>query len=158
MKLLANIQLKPDIDQAAALRDMIERCNAACDWMSERAFETKTFKQFALHMLCYHEVCDRFGLAAQVAVRCIAKVADVYKAGVNVRRRFRPHAAQPYDERIVRFRDDEHISIWTLGGRSTLVFVCGTRQRALLKHHKGEVALTLIRGRWYTNVERVLPR
>ena len=47
----------------------------------------------------------RFGLAAQVTVRCIGKVADAFKIGdKDEARTFHRYAAQPYDERIFRFR------------------------------------------------------
>ena len=69
MKLVANIQLKPNRQQAQALRETLERCNAACNWISEQAFATQTLKQFALHKLVYKTVRERFDLAAQVAVR-----------------------------------------------------------------------------------------
>lgn len=152
MKLVANIQLKPTTEQAAALRDTLKRCNAACDWISGRAYETSTLKQFALHKLCYREARDRFGLSAQMAVRCIAKVADAYKAGREGKRTFRPFAAQPYDDRIFRFRSDDEVSIWTVEGRQTIPFVCGERQRALLAYRKGEVDLMFVRGKWYIAV------
>jgi len=149
MKLVANIQLKPSREQAAALRETLERCNAACDWISEQGFASDTVKQFALHKLVYRSVREQFCLTAQAAVRCIAKVADAYKAGAQGQRRFRPHAAQPYDDRIFRFRDDDAVSLWTTRGRQTIPFVCGPRQRALLAYRKGEVDLMLVRGKWY---------
>jgi IS605 OrfB family transposase len=152
MKLVANIQLKPTPEQAKLLRNTLDRCNEACNWISQRAFQTQTFKQFALHKLCYKQVRERFGLAAQVAIRCIAKVADAYKAGTEVVRVFRQHAAQPFDQRIFRFRDNSTLSLWTLEGRLTVAYVCGARQRTLLASRKGEVDLMLIGGKWYIAV------
>jgi IS605 OrfB family transposase len=157
MKLIATIQLKPNPPQAAVLEGTLERCNAACNWISQRAFQTKTFRQFDLHKLCYQEVRHRFGLSAQVTVRCIAKVADAYKAGADVMRTFREHAAQPFDDRIFRFRDDDSLSIWTIDGRLTLSFVCGQHQRALLAFRKGEVDLMWIRGQWYLAITCEVP-
>jgi IS605 OrfB family transposase len=149
MKLVANIQLKPDRQQARTLQETLERCNAACDWISLLAHQTKTFKQFALHKLCYQDIRQRFGLTAQVAVRCIAKVADAYKAGSDVVRTFRKQAAQPFDDRIFRFRSDDLVSLWTTAGRLSIPYVCGDRQRTLLPFRKGEVDLMLVRGKWY---------
>lgn len=157
MKLVVNIQLKPSEEQAVALRSTLERCNAACNWLAERATEAGTTKQFTLHKLCYKEVRERFGLTAQAAVRCIAKVADAFKAGKAGKRSFRRHAAQPYDDRIFRFRDDASVSIWTVEGRMTIPFACGDRQRALLGRRKGEVDLMLVRGKWYVAVVCDIP-
>lgn len=153
MKLVANIQLKPSRAQADLLRRTLERCNEACNWLSQRGFEVGSTRQFDLQKLAYAEARARFSIAAQVAIRCIAKVADAYtthKANGHEPRSltFRKHAAQPYDDRIFRLMPDA-VSIWTLDGRQTIPFVCGERQRKLLAFRKGEVDLMLVRGKWY---------
>ena len=43
MKLVTNIQLLPTHEQAVALYDLVQRCNAASAWLSERAWVTKMF-------------------------------------------------------------------------------------------------------------------
>jgi len=149
MKLVANIKLKPTQDQEALLRTTLERTNEACNWLSEKAFAVKTTRQFDMHKLFYAELRSRFELTAQVAVRCIAKVSDSYKTGKDTQREFRTHAAQPYDDRIFRFVAEDTVSIWLLGGRAKIPFVCGDHQRKLLEHRKGEVDLMLVRGNWY---------
>lgn len=149
MKLVANLRLKPTPEQEHALRTTLERCNEACNWLSKRAFETKVFRQYDLHKACYAELRERFGLSAQVAVRCIAKVADAYKLDTKKQRTFRKQAAQPYDDRILRFCADDIVSLWLLDGRNKIVFVCGEHQRRLLEHRKGEVDLMFVRGKWY---------
>lgn len=150
MKLVANIQLKPTLEQEASLRATLERCNEACNWLSETGFAAGITRQYALHKLGYYETRKRFGLAAQATVRCIAKVADAYKGRrVEVAQSFRKHAAQPYDHNIFRFTKDDTVSIWTISGRFRIPFVCGERQRKLLAFRKGEVDLMLVGGRWY---------
>jgi len=150
MKLTANIQLKPDAAQAQALQDTLEKANEACSWISALAFEAQEFRQFKLHKLVYREVRERFGLSAQVTVRCIAKVADAYKVGgKDAPRKFRRHASQPFDSRIFRFVNQEEISLWTTAGRLRIPFICGEHQRRLLRSRKGEVDLIFVRGKWY---------
>lgn len=149
MKLTANLRLNPSPEQKRALRATLERCNEACNWLSEQAWNTKTFRQYDMHKAFYREARASFGLSAQVAVRCIAKVADTYKADKKTRRVFRKHSAQPYDDRILRFVSDELVSLWLLEGRAKLSYSCGEHQRKLLKHRKGEVDLMLVRGKWY---------
>lgn len=149
MKLIANIQLKPTPEQESLLRQTLERCNQACNYLSARGFEAGKLRQFDLHKLAYAEVRAMFGLTAQAAVRCIAKVADAYKSGKDGQRSFRRHAAQPYDDRIIRFLSGDRVSIWTLTGREKVAFACGFRQRALFAYRKGEVDLMLVRGKWY---------
>jgi putative transposase len=149
MKLVAQLKLLPDAAQAAALHNTVETANAACDFVSRAAWREKTFKQFDLHHLCYRTVRDKFGLSAQVAVHVCAKVADAYKLDRKTRRTFKPLGAVAYDDRIVSYRlADSTVSIWTVAGRLRIPFVCGDRQRELLKTRVGESDLALVRGCW----------
>ena len=150
MRLVAAVRLLPTPEQAAALRETLERCNAACDWLGRVGADAKMTRQYDLHRIGYAEMRARFGLAAQVAVRCIGKVADAFKIGDKSEpRTFRRHAAQPYDERIFRFLPGQDaVSIWTLVGRSRVAFACGDRQRDMLARAKGQVDLMLVRGKW----------
>lgn len=152
MKLVANLKLMPTPDQHAALIDTLKVSNRACTWLAGQAWDTKTFGQFALHKLTYERCREQFGLAAQMTVRCIAKVADAYKLDRKTRRRFRRYAAQPYDDHIFRFCSDTTISLWTTQGRLTIPYQCGERQRALLAFRKGEVDLMYIKGVFYLAV------
>jgi putative transposase len=152
MKLVANLKLTPTDAQHEALLDTLTTANRACNWLARQAWETKTFGQFALHKLAYASCRETFGLTAQMAVRCIAKVADAYKLDRKTRRRFQRYAAQPYDDRIFRFCSDTHLSLWTVHGRLTIPYQCGERQRTLLVYRKGEVDLMYIKGVFYLTV------
>ena len=150
MKLVAQLKLLPDAAQAALLRETLERCNVACDWLGRLAHDTGKRRQYDLHKIAYADGRKRFDLTAQAMVRCIAKVADSLKAGdQETVRIFHRHAAQPYDDRIIRFLPGDRVSLWTLTGRIVLPFVCGEHQRKLLAYRKGEVDLCLVRGRFY---------
>ena len=150
MRLTAVLKLQPTPAQADALRRTLETANAACDAISRSAWETRTFRQFAIHRLCYANTRDAFGLAAQLTVRCIAKVADAYKLDHKTQRTFAPLGAVSYDERILRYTlDESRVSIWTLDGRQAIPFVCGERQRALLATQHGESDLAYVDGEWY---------
>lgn len=150
---MANIQLKPTKAQTDLLRRTLERCNEACNFLSMTGFEAGKVRQFDLHKIGYAGTRAQFEIAAQVAVRCIAKVADAYATHKANGRdpkliEFSKHAAQPYDDRIFRLMSDA-VSIWTLDGREVVPFVCGERQRKLLAFRKGEVDLMLVRGKWF---------
>lgn len=149
MKLVANIRLDPTDEQFDLLKRTLEACNEACNWISAQAWETKTLGHYAMQKLVYYEVRGRFGLTAQAAIRCIAKVADAYKTFKGKQRAFRKHAAQPYDDRIFRLISDNRLSIWLLGGREKIDYRCGAYQRQLLQHRKGESDLMLVRGTFY---------
>jgi putative transposase len=152
VKLVAPIQLKPTPEQAELLRTTLERCNAACDFLSAKAWETGAFHKVPLQKAAYYEARKRFCLTAQAAIGCIKKVADAYAIDKATQPTFRPLGAQPYDARIFRFVDDNTVSIWTLAGRIKVPFVCGEHQRKLLAHRKGEVDLMCVRGKWYIGV------
>jgi putative transposase len=152
MKLVANLKLTPTEAQHEALLETLKVVNRACAWLAGQAWETQTFGQFALHKLTYERCRTQFGLAAQMTVRCIAKVADAYKLDRTTRRRFRRYAAQPYDNRIFRLCSDTHLSLWTVHGRLIIPYQCGTRQRALLASRKGEVDLMYSKGVFYLAV------
>jgi putative transposase len=149
MKLVANIKLRPDPEQFTALKETLENANAVCNWISEQAWERKVFQQFRLHQLIYKSVRQSFNLSAQMVVRSIGKVSDAYKSGRNAQRKFRKHAAQPYDDRIFRIKSDTELSIWSVKGRLTIPYECGEHQRRLLVHRKGEVDLMLVNGVFY---------
>ena len=150
MKLIAQVKLQPNTEQAAALQETIQRANAACNYISDVAWKSKTFNQFRLHKLVYRDVRNRFGLTAQVAVRCISKVADAYKLDKKRKRTFKPLGAITYDDRILRWYIDKGVvSIWTVNGRMRIPFVCGDRQREMLKYRKGESDLIIFRDQFY---------
>jgi putative transposase len=150
MRLTVQLKLLPTPEQADALKRTLERANAACDFISQMAWSTRTFGQFPIHRLVYSDVRETFGLSAQLAVRCIAKVSDAYKLDRKAQRSFAPLGAVAYDERILSFAlPDSSVSIWTLDKRQSIPFVCGARQRALLPFRRGETDLAFVGGNWY---------
>ena len=162
MKLTAQVKLLPTTEQAQALRETLERANAACNHISEWAWTHQVFGQWSLHHALYYAVREQFALSAQMAVRSIAKVADAYKLDRKAQRTFRPTGSIAYDDRILRWSlKDSVVSIWTVRGRQTVSFVCGERQRALLANRQGESDLAIVDGTYYLlaccNVEELDP-
>ena len=150
MKLSAQVKLLPNPDQAIALLQTLEIANDACNVISQKAWNSHTFRQFPLHHLTYQTIRDMFPLNAQVVVRCIAKVADAYKVDRNVMPVFRPHGAIAYDDRILSWKlDESEVSIWTIAGRMRIPFVCGERQWELLVGMRGESDLCIHEGSFY---------
>src|SRR5262245_42227292 len=128
MKLTAQLKLLPTPEQADALKHTLETANAACNYISDLAWASRTFGKFALQKLCYQDVRETFGLAAQMTIRALAKVGDSYKLDKQTKCTFRSHASIAYDDRILSFAlPDSSLSIWTLGGRQSIPFVCGER-------------------------------
>jgi putative transposase len=150
MKLIAQVKLQPTPEQADALRRTLEQANAACNYISAVAWQTRTFGKFALQKLCYEQVREQFGLAAQMTIRALAKVGDAYKLDKKRQREFRPLASIAYDDRILSFAlPKSELSIWTLEGRQAIPCVCGERQRRMLATRQGESDLLYHRGEWY---------
>ena len=129
----------------------LERSNEACNWISEQAFEFKVFKQFNIHKIVYLSAKDKFNLSAQMVIRAIAKVADSYQIQKQKQTEFRKHGSIAYDSRILTFKSGDKVSLWTLNGRQTIPFVCGTHQRKLLPFLKGEVDLIYRKGQFFLN-------
>jgi IS605 OrfB family transposase len=150
MKRIAQVKLLPTPEQADVLQHTLEQANAACRFVSDTAWETKTFRQYDLHHKCYQAVREQFGLSAQVAVRAIAKVADAYKLDRKAKRTFKTKGRIAYDDRILSWRlQDQTVSIWTMNGRLRIPFVCGERQLEMLQTRQGESDLGLYKGLFF---------
>ena len=150
MKLTAKVKLLTTTEQYAALLATLEQCNAACDWISEQAWETKAWGQFRLQQLVYHETRRRFSLNSSLVVRCIAKVADAYKLDKRTPRAFKPHGAIAFDHNILRwYIQTQRVSITSTTGRQHIPFICGAYHLRLLQTQQGESDLVLIKGAFY---------
>src|SRR5262249_40064135 len=148
MKLTAQLKLLPTPEQADALYRTMQTANAACNSISQLAYDTREFRAYALQKLCYSSIRAQFGLAAQMVIRALTKVSDAYKLDHKTKRSFRPLSAIAYDDRILSY-GRERISIWTLDGRQAIPFVCGERQRSLLASRLGQSDLLYRQGQWY---------
>src|SRR3990172_9156191 len=150
MKLTAVVKLLPDEIQAAQLYETLERSNAACNWISQQAWQAKTFNSVRLHHLVYYPVREQFQLTAQMVVRCIGKVSDAYKKDKRAKRQFKKHGAATYDTRILRwYIDRRQVTLWTVEGRQMIDFVCSDHHLQLLQYQQGESDLVLRKGKFY---------
>ncbi len=150
MKLTAKVKLLTTPEQHAYLLQTLERANAACDYVSQQAWDTQMFGQFKLHKLLYAAVRVNFDLTAQVVVRCISKVADAYKLDKQTQRTFKPYGGIAYDDRILNWRiPTQQVSIWSIAGRLSIPFVATERQLELLRNQQGETDLVYINKAFY---------
>jgi putative transposase len=150
MKLVAQLKLKPTPQQHTLLKTTLERANAACNAMSDYAWEYKYFRTYDLHDALYHHIRAHFGLGAQMAIRCLAKVGDAYKLDTDIKRVFTAHGSIAYDSRILTYDMAQRaVSIWTLDGRETIQYHSGKHQDDLMQHQKGESDLAYYKGNWY---------
>lgn len=150
MKLIAQVKLQPTPEQATALKETIERSNAAANYVSGIAWENRVFRQYDLHHLLYHDVRAKYDLSAQMTVRLVSKVADAYKLDKKAQRTFKPLGSIAYDDRIMSWKVEKRIvSLWTLGGRIKLSFIAGVRQLEMLKTRQGEADLVYRNGEFF---------
>jgi putative transposase len=150
MKLTAKVKLQPTDEQRAYLLETLERANTACDYISGVAWENKVFGAFKLQKLVYTDVRERYNLTAQMVIRILSKVADAYRLDKKTQRTFRKHGAIAYDDRILKwYTDKQRVSLWSVGGRLNVPYLCGERQRELLQHQKGESDLVYSKGEFY---------
>lgn len=147
MKLTLQIKLLPDKEQFASLKDTLIEANTACNVISTMAWNYKLFNQYKLHNNTYYGIRNKTNLSAQMVVRCISKVADAYKLDKKTQRKFRPLGAITYDARILTYKPDNIISLWTINGRQKIPFVCHNSK--YIPYIKGEADLVLKKGKFY---------
>ncbi|MGW1616535.1 RNA-guided endonuclease InsQ/TnpB family protein [Streptomyces sp. NPDC002285] len=171
MKIVTQVKLLPEAEQAAALSATLRTVNDLATWVSEVAFASEVPREYELRKHTYQHL-KACGLGAQAAQHVIKKVRDAYtalhanlKAGnygkaASKRRRqveskpimFRPDAAQPYDDRCLSWQyDTQTVSIWTTAGRVKGVrFACSTDAlKVLQQDRKGESDLLERDGAFY---------
>jgi putative transposase len=146
VKLTLQIKLLPDNKQMQSLKDTLKECNTACNEIAKRCFEKKIWGQYKIHHEVYYSVKSSFNLSSQMVVRCISKVADSYKLDKKVQRTFKPLGGIAYDSRVLTYKKDS-VSIWCIGGRQTIKFVCHNPN--YIPYIKGEADLVLKKGKFY---------
>jgi putative transposase len=159
MKLTMQIQLFPERDHAARLRATVERFNEAADWLAGEALDRKVSNKIVLQRLRYAELREKFGLSAQMAVRCIAQVCEAYRRDKSIRPKFRKHAAMPFDQRMMSFKGPDRVSLLALDGRVVVPFVMGAYQSERFTNAKGQADLVLRHdGKWFLLVTVDVPQ
>jgi putative transposase len=158
MKLTATIKLLPTDEQRQYLYQTLERANTACNWISEQAWQTKTFNTTRLHHLTYYAARSEFDLGAQIIVRCIGKVIEAYKKDKQTKRLFKKLGGIPFDSHNLKYKiADCKVVIWSVGGRLTIPFTAGAGQLALLEHQQGESDLVYRKGMFYVFATCTVP-
>ena len=111
------IKLLPDERQKEALIETFARFNDACNFASRIVFERNPDNKIFLQKIVYSEIREKFGLAAQLAIRAIAKVVETYKADKTSFHGFRDFGSIVYDQRTLSFKGMDRVSISTTNGR-----------------------------------------
>lgn len=152
MKLTLAVKLHPSPEQADRLLRTMRAFNAACDFIAERAFAERSANKVKLQKLVYADVRERFSLSAQMAIRAIAKVCEVYKRDRKIKPTFRPLGAIAYDQRILSWKGLDQVSLLTLDGREIMPFVMGGYQRERWQNVRGQADLVCRDGKFFLYV------
>jgi putative transposase len=152
MHLTMQLKLLPLPEQAHAMLRTMERFNAACDALAAVAFANRCANKVELQKLAYHDIRRDFGLGAQMTVRAIAKVVEVYKRDKDIQPTFRPHGAIVYDQRILSWKGSDRVSILTNDGRQIMPWVCGAYQHARLDRVRRQADLIYRDGMFFLYV------
>jgi putative transposase len=147
VKLTLKIKLLPTDEQNSLLLDTMKEANTVCNAISNVAWEKKIFNNFKLQHEVYHSYRATFQLSSQVLIRQIAKVADAYKLDKKTKRSFRSLGSISYDSRIMTYKPNNVVSLWCIGGRQKIAFVCHNPN--YLPYIKGEADLVYKKGKFY---------
>jgi IS605 OrfB family transposase len=152
MKLIMQVKLLPTASQSASLLATMEQFNAACDALAAVAYKNKCANKVELQKLAYHDIRRHFGLSAQMTVRAIAKVVEVYKRDKDIQPTFRRHGAIVYDQRILSWKGSDRVSVLTVNGREIMPWVAGSYQHAQLDRVRGQADLIYRDGMFFLYV------
>jgi IS605 OrfB family transposase len=141
MNLTMQVKLLTNEAEATSLLATMERFNAACDAIAEVAHAQGCANKVELQKHVYHDIRARFDLSAQMTIRAISKVVEVYKRDKRLLPKFRPRGAIVYDQRILSWKGPDRVSILTLGGRLVVPWVAGAYQQARLAFPRGQADL-----------------
>jgi IS605 OrfB family transposase len=147
MRLTLKIKLLPTVEQSKLLLETLKEANLACDAISDVAWEKRVFNCYKLHHQVYYSIKAQYKLNSEMIVRSIAKVANSYKVDKKTKRVFKPLGAIAYDSRILNYRKNNIVSLWCIGGRQKIDYVCHNSK--YLPYIKGEADLVYKKGKFY---------
>jgi len=139
-------KLNPTPEQCAELDATLVAFAAACNHIAAVARQIHSSNKVKVQHACYHDVRQRFGLSANLAIRAIARVCAALKVKARAHSTFEPTSID-YDQRIFSFREwDWTFSLTLLHSRQRLDTTLGNRQRQALKSQTPTSA-TLVKRR-----------
>lgn len=144
-------KLIPDASTAEKLARTVNQFADACNYALQVARRDNLWNKFALHRAVYHELRERFGLTANLAVRAIARVG---KRKGRKAKGFKATSVD-YDQRILSVNlADEVVSLSTTDGRVKVPMHIAEYQRQLLRTAKSIQGGQLVRrrGSWYVHL------
>jgi putative transposase len=146
MKKVISVKLLPTLEQAESLKKTTALFVEVCNFLSEKAFESKKYNKVILHRLCYRLCKTQFpNFSSQLIVRAIGVVCDSYRLQQKEQTHFTRSVAV-YDARVLTWRNNE-ASIWTVDGRFHIPIEVWNME--LFNLPKGESDLICKNGKWF---------
>ncbi|MFQ5904429.1 MAG: RNA-guided endonuclease InsQ/TnpB family protein [Candidatus Binatia bacterium] len=148
-------KLRPTPEQRTELEAALRAFADACNHITDVARQIHSTNKVKVQHACYREVRERFGLAANLAIRAIARVCAALKVKEKAHSIFDPTSID-YDQRIFSFRDwDWTFSLTLLQNRQRIETALGERQKGLLQG-RTPTSATLVKrrdGRFFLHVQ-----
>ena len=98
-------------NQIGILLNTFKQFNEACNFLSRIAGHEKIYNKIPLQKLVYYDIRNKFELAAQLAIKSIAKVVYTNMVERSVLHEFREYGSIVYDQRVMRFKCMDEVSI-----------------------------------------------
>ena len=146
------VKLETSEQEADALIQTMHQFNAACNEVAETAFKIRSANKIRLQKELYYPLKKKYGLSAQMMIRVIAKVCEVYKRDKLIQPTFKPDGAIVYDQRNLSWKGLDRISITTLNGRLKLPVKVGEYRKLDRKNARGQAELIYRNGKFYVAV------
>ncbi|HBB33734.1 MAG TPA: transposase [Cyanobacteria bacterium UBA9273] len=149
-------KISPTPEQVAKIEAALQAFAGACNYINE-VVEPKITHNVTIQNQVYSEVRERFGLAANLAIRAINRVSANRKTAKRMNKpvkKFLPTSAD-YDARIFSFREkDWSVSLTLVGGRERFLVDVGSYQKGklsgftptsatLVKHQNGTYSVNI---------------
>jgi len=150
VKKILKIKLNTDDNQYRALLGTMNVFNQICNEFSEEAFKVGQFHKNQLQKIVYHPSREKYKeFSSQLTIRAIDVVSCSYKISKHRKypNSFKKTSAVVYDDRVITFKNNKIVNIWTIEGRMNIPIQIWNNE--LFKFRKGQVDLVLQNNKFY---------
>jgi putative transposase len=150
-------KLAPTPEQIVDIDATLRAFAAACDFAAESARRIGSTNKVKVQADAYKDIRAKFGLAANLAIRAIARACASLKVPAKMHSAFDPTSID-YDARIFAFHEwNWAFGLTLLSGRVKIASALGDRQRSLLKSRKPTSAVLVKRrdGGYFLHVQLI---
>ena len=150
VKKTLKIKLNTDINQHYALLGTMNVFNQICNEFSNKAFDNKEFRKNQLQKIVYHSSREKYKeFSSQLTIRAIDCVSCSYKIKKHPKypNSFKKNSAVVYDDRVITFKKDNIVNIWTVNGRINIPIIIYNKE--LFNYRKGQVDLVYKNNKWF---------